>query len=89
MNNEILVENNPTGFKISGVYVCIVTEKDGTEGVPAAYLNGSWMPLIAADQKRLEQIYQIAEGIAQTKNVAIEVRRYSHYHVVKTINEKK
>jgi hypothetical protein len=43
-----------------------VDEEDGNEGVCATMLpNGSMMPLIAADEKRLQSLWPEARRIAQ------------------------
>lgn len=46
-----------------------VDPDDGNEGVCAFRTGDAWMPLIAADTKRLEQLRQIAKDLSKfTKN---------------------
>jgi hypothetical protein len=39
--------------KIEVIYAWIVTETDGSEGIPAQLLGNVWAPLIGADMERV------------------------------------
>jgi hypothetical protein len=43
-----------TPKKIEVIYAWIVTERDGSEGIPAQLLGNVWAPLIGADMERVE-----------------------------------
>lgn len=54
-----------TGFKIERVHLFVVTEHDGTEGLPG-YMQGSlWMPLLGADETRVDLLEQTAHEIVR------------------------
>lgn len=64
-----------------------VDAKDGNEGLIAApFGEAPIMPMIAADEKRLEQLIPIAEIIAARFNTKIRLIKLSHREVIKEIN---
>lgn len=67
-----------TGFKIKNVTAFIAEDKDGTEGV-MAYRNDNdmWMPLICADEVRVEQMFPMAEHIAKTLDKPFRVIQFA------------
>jgi hypothetical protein len=62
-----------------------VDEEDGNEGVCAAPLNGSLMPLIAADEKRLASLWPVAEEIARLTGRVIRLVKFHNREVVRQI----
>jgi hypothetical protein len=50
--------------KFEELYVFIVTKKDGSEGVAGFHENFVMLPLIAADEETMIEMYKIASRIA-------------------------
>jgi len=55
-----------------------VDEDDGNEGVVAAPMGGALMPLIAADEARLEGIRPIAQKLANLAKMKIRLVRFTN-----------
>jgi hypothetical protein len=62
-----------------------VDAQDGNEGVCAAMIGGVIMPLIAADEKRLEQIVPIAKEVAAETGTKFKLVRFSNREEVSDI----
>lgn len=62
--------------KIEAMYAFISVDKDpDDEGVVAAKIGATWMPLVGADQERVKSLRPIAKRIAQaTKKKVILVK---------------
>lgn len=59
---------------------------DGNEGLVGAPLGPvGCMPMIAADEKRLEQLIPMAEAIAKKFGMTIRLIKLSHREVIKEI----
>lgn len=65
------------GHLISELYAFVCTEADGGEGVAAAYIGDAWMPLVAADQARVESLRPIAANISKISGVPIRLVKFS------------
>jgi hypothetical protein len=55
-----------------------VDAEDGNEGVCAAMIGGVVMPLIAADQKRLDQLLPIAKQVSADTGTRFRLVRFSN-----------
>lgn len=62
-------------ISIDSVWMAVSVDDDGTEGVCAVNLNGQWMPLLAADEKRLPFVLDNAEMIARARQQRIKIVR--------------
>ena len=51
--------------RIEHLWAFLSIDKDGDEAVCAAKMGDTWMPLVAADEKRLDQLRPIAEQVAR------------------------
>lgn len=73
---------------IECLYVFVsVDAKDGNEGVVGAPMGSvGCMPMIAADEKRLEQLIPIAQAIATSTNMKIRLIKLSRREVIKDID---
>ena len=58
-----------TGFKITTLKAFIATENDGTEGVMAALHGDTWLPLVCADDARVESCREMAKRIGKITGV--------------------
>jgi len=62
---------------------------DQNEGVAATFVPGTgWLPLVAADEKRLNQITIIAEHIAAETGQAITLVKFSTREDIRVIGKK-
>lgn len=76
------------GFRIATLSAFIAKGEDGDEGVVAARLGDTWFPLVAADDKRLEQLRPMAKRIAFETKARIELIRFVRGQVLETIDER-
>jgi hypothetical protein len=65
-----------------------VDERDRLEGICAALIGDQWMPLIAADEERYEQIKAAAEIVAMQTGKTVKMVRFAQRSVLETINLK-
>jgi len=68
------------GHKIQAIHIIMVAdEQDGTEGIMAFMdpLTRHWMPLVASDHIRLEQIYRSAEIICRQFGKEFRVLKFT------------
>lgn len=47
-------------FTITTLKAFVSIDKDGDEGIVACLTNQGWLPLIAADDRRLKELYVLA-----------------------------
>jgi hypothetical protein len=76
------------GFKIESIYAFVSIDADDEEGVCAANIGpgGSMVPLIAADEARLESIRYLANGIAKECNVKVKLIKMTERQELLIIN---
>ncbi len=78
-------------FKIETLYAFIAQDGTGHEGLPAMHVGDAWMPLIAADEKRLDQLREIAQVLAdgaQDKIVLCKFERRVELEVISPQHER-
>lgn len=65
-------------LRIDELYAYVSVDEDGDEGL-CAFLgpDGSWMPMVAADEARVEQLRPIAQDIIQHSGMAVRLLRFS------------
>lgn len=61
--------------RIDQVWLALSVDDDGSEGVCAIRINGTWMPLVAADPKRLEFIQHHARLIAMEQRRIVRIAK--------------
>ncbi len=88
MNGTIFQQPKNTLPSIESVYLFVsVDAEDGNEGVCGAPMGSvGCMPLIAADEKRLEQLMTLAQQLSTAFNMKIRLIKLSHREVIKEIN---
>jgi hypothetical protein len=68
-------------FKITTLHAFISEDENGEEGVVSAQMqmpNGlTWVPMIMADEKRIQSLRPIAEKAARTQKKKIKLVRFS------------
>lgn len=84
----MIVETPPNTLpRIDEIWANLSIDAYGNEGVVGGYFPGSgWLPLIAADQKRLDGIRQMALAIARESGMRIRLVKFTTREVLETIN---
>jgi hypothetical protein len=85
--STLFLQPKNTLVSIEHVYLFVsVDEEDGNEGVIACSMGPvPLMPMIAADEKRLEQLIPRAEEIAKRTNKPIRLIKLSNREVIRDI----
>jgi len=74
---------------IDSIIVAVaVDERDQIEGVCAMYTGNGWMPLIAADDERYEQIRKQAQRVAAQTGKTVRMVRFTERGEIEVINPK-
>lgn len=70
--------------KIEHLYVWIATEDDSQEGIMAAYNQEDriWMPLIGADEERIEAWREMALAIHKDRNIPVKMIKLTISEVI-------
>jgi hypothetical protein len=56
--------------KIDEMFAFIVTEDDGSEGIPAVEMGGMAFPLVGADIERIDSLRYLMEGFDKPVTIA-------------------
>lgn len=65
-------------FVIKDIWAFIAIDPDdGDESVVGARIGGNMLPMIAADEKRLDQLRPIAHGMALAMGIEIKLVRFT------------
>lgn len=63
--------------RIEQMYAFVVVDADGTEGIPAfTGTDGTPMPMVGADMKRVDSLRPIARGIAVALGKPVTLCRF-------------
>lgn len=65
-----------TVFRIEQVWAFLATDDDGTEGIVSILRGSHWMPLIAADERRLTDLTPLVEKIVNQTGQRIELVKF-------------
>lgn len=74
------------GFVIDAVWAFVAVHADGDEGVLAMSINGQWVPFIAADRTRLEELIPKARALGKASNKSIRLVRFDARTVVEVFH---
>lgn len=77
------------GFRITTIHAITAIGDDDEEGIPAYILPIGPTPLIAADEKRLEQIKAMAQQVADASGMNFKIVRFSVREDIGEIRSKK
>ncbi len=75
------------GFRIKHIWAALAVHADNDEGV-CGFLdlrNGHWVPLVAADEKRLAMIRAKARELATTQQIRIRIVRFDIRTDIETV----
>lgn len=67
-----IIHSPENTFRITAVWAAVSVDEGG-EGLCAVNLNGSWTPLIAADERRLEWVVDQARHLARMTGKRIKI----------------
>lgn len=67
-----IIHSPENTFRIDAVWAAVSVDEGG-EGLCAVNLNGSWTPLIAADEQRLEWVVDQARQLARVTSKRIKI----------------
>lgn len=68
-----------SGFKITKLWAFIAVDpNDGDEGLPAMNVKGQWIPMVAADEKRIESLRELAAEMAKSSGSKIRLVRFDN-----------
>lgn len=72
--------------KINELFAFISTDEGPEdEGIIASKMGDAWMPLVGADQKRVDSLRPIAKQIAQATGKRVVLVKFTHREDVETI----
>jgi hypothetical protein len=77
------------GFRIKDIHAIVAIGDDDEEGIPAIYTPDGPAPLIAADPRRLKQIIEMGQAIANDMGKNFKVVRFSVREDIGEIKSKK
>lgn len=71
---------------IDEMYAWVLTLSDGSEGIPTAMgATGMWLPLVGADQDRMESFRDYATELAAAEGRPLHLARFGAKEVMETI----
>lgn len=73
-------------LRINQLFCFVIVDQDGTEGVPAVNLGGTWFPLMGADMARVEDLKRIVEHDPLFKGKRITIQRFGDRETIGTID---
>lgn len=73
--------------KINAIWAFVGIDADGDEGVPAFFSPAleMMMPLVGADERRVEALRKEAQMIADSTGLSLELRKYTVVEVLDVI----
>lgn len=75
-------------MKIDEIYAFLSIDEKGNEGVCSAQMpSGNWLPMLAADMARVNDLRNIAEHISKQSGLKIRLCKFSTKTVVEVIGE--
>lgn len=90
MTDKIKVVGAPNDIlRIDEIYLFVSKDATGNEGVTAYYdrLNQQWLPLVCADQARIDSLRNLALEVALATGSEVKLIRYSTREEIETIAE--
>lgn len=74
-------------FKITEIYAFVAVE-DGDEGIPAMQIGPLTLPLVGADQTRVDEMRAIAQDIADATGRRMTLARFTMREDLETITSR-
>lgn len=85
MSNIKLIDIPNHLLNIDELYVFIGKDATGNEGIPAFHMRDMMMPMVCADQARVDALRGIAEQMAQETGIEIKLVRFTNREELETI----
>jgi hypothetical protein len=73
-------------LRINQLFAFVIVDDDGTEGVPALLIDGTWMPLMGADMARVDSLKAIVAVSPQFKGKRVTIQRFGDRETIGTID---
>ena len=70
--------------QINECWVYVAMPKDADEGIPAVKLNDLVLPMVASDQKRVDELRKYAQEIANMDGITVQLRKFTGCELVET-----
>ena len=64
-------------MRVNHMWAFLAVDDEGNEGIVAARLEGTWFPLIAADEERLEQLRSVARHTAAIVKKQVQLVKFT------------
>ncbi len=74
------------GFRITEIYAALCVGDDDEEGVPAVQLGPMALPLIAADERRLDWLRRAARDVVIEMGVRVEIVKFTTRETTEVID---
>lgn len=65
------------GFKISNVYLFVTVDPNGNESVPAVFESDVFMPLVATEPARVDELRELPKQVSRESGQRITLCRLS------------
>ena len=75
------------GFRITEVWAFLAVHDDDDEGIIGELMGLTWMPFVAADPHRIEDLMPRAQAIARETGKTIRLVRFSERTDIEIINQ--
>jgi hypothetical protein len=72
----VIIDEKKTLLRIDEIYAFIAQDRDG-EGLPAFMHNGMMLPMVCADQARVDSLREVAKLMARESGNKITLCRFS------------
>lgn len=74
--------------RIEAIWAWLAIDEEGSEGVVGGFTGGHFLPLIASDKIRLDQLRPIAESAAQTSGMRVMLAKFTAREDIETIDRR-
>jgi hypothetical protein len=74
---------------IGEMYAFIAKDETGNEGLAAFKSVDGWMPMVAADPARAESLKSVAQKMAETQGIEIQLCRFGSRAEIETFKGRK
>ncbi len=82
-----IIESGPNKqAPMEGVWVVVSVDPEGREGICATMTSEGWIPLVTADESKLEQFEFLGREVAQNEQgYTVRLLRFSNREVVREL----
>ena len=80
--DDVMADEYVPPLKIEKLFAFVHVEEDGSEGILAFQRDGLWLPMIGADQTRVEALIEVADEM----DIEYEIRYYEQVPAASLLN---